>query len=98
MLGKLHMHRIGYAIALVILNVVSAYSQQPSTTIAAPACGYSELYRKNGWAVPGIKGARKKHGPTAVQGKPGVYATERSRFEPELIPDWIKGGTQTKTK
>jgi len=38
-------------------------------------CGYSELYRKEGWLVPGLDGAKKKMARAAVPGKPGMYLT-----------------------
>jgi hypothetical protein len=65
--------RISWSIALIVVASAIAYSQEASDK-AAPTCGYSELYRKDGWVIPGIKGAKKKW-RAAVPDKQGVYMT-----------------------
>ncbi len=65
-----------YTIMLAAASLEVAYSQEPLEKEAATPCGYSELYRKEGWVIPGINGAKKKHEHMAVPGKPGTYATE----------------------
>lgn len=68
------MLRLFSASALIIVLLGGAYSQQPENKL--PTCDYTELYRKEGWVIPGIKGAKKKDGRTPVPDNPGVYVTE----------------------
>jgi hypothetical protein len=70
------MHSISCTIFFILLTFANGYSQQPSDKIPVPTCDYSELYRKAGWDIPGIKGAKTKDGRMAVPGKPGVFRTE----------------------
>lgn len=70
------MHRIICAISLVVVTTVSGYSQESDEKNAPAPCIYSELYKTEGWKIPGLKGARKKSGRAAVPNKPGVYMTE----------------------
>jgi hypothetical protein len=67
------MHRLCAVVAIVVA-CNNAPCQQPSDK-EAPSCCYSELYRKEGWVIPGIKGAKSKW-RVAVPDKPGVYMTE----------------------
>jgi hypothetical protein len=69
------MLRIICTIAIIIAFVEGAQSQQPVEDDPPPACVYTELYQKDGWAIPGIKGAKKKW-RTAVPDEWEVYITE----------------------
>jgi len=68
------MHRICAIVAIVIACNNSPCPQSRDKT-EAPACCYSELYRKEGWVIPGIKGAKSKW-RIAAPDKHGVYMTE----------------------
>lgn len=61
---------------IVMLAILTSnlYPQQSGDTSAEQIC-YSELYRKEGWTIPGLQGARKKGGRGAVPEKPDVYLT-----------------------
>lgn len=70
------MHTISCAIVFILVASANGHSQQPSDETLTPTCGYSELYRKAGWDIPGIKGSKTKDGRMAVPGEPGVFRTE----------------------
>jgi len=69
------MIRLVCAVTIFIAFVEGAQSQKPVENGPPPNCDHTELYRKDGWAVPGIKGAKRKW-RTAVPNKPEVYVTE----------------------
>lgn len=68
------MHRLCAVVAIVV-TFNNAPCQQPSDKEEAPTCCFSELYRKEGWVIPGIKGAKSRL-RVAVPDKHGVYMTE----------------------
>jgi hypothetical protein len=63
------------AVTILLAFVGCAQSQQPVEDGKQPTCGYTERYRKEGWAIPGIKGAKKKW-RVAVPNVQGVYMTK----------------------
>ena len=50
---------------------VNAYAGHSNTS----SCQYSELYKKEGWFVPGREGAKSTRARTAVSGKMDIYFT-----------------------
>lgn len=73
------MHR-AFAIALIVVACTNAYSLRPSDEPETQSCSYSELYRKDGWSIPEINGARKKQRSPVLK-KPEVFMTE---LEPKM--------------
>jgi hypothetical protein len=70
------MVRLLCTISIIIAFVGPAYSQQLVEKSPPPACDYTELYKKEGWVIPGINGAKKKGDRTAVPSKPETFMTE----------------------
>lgn len=68
------MHRL-CAVLAIIVACTNAPCQQSSDKAEAPTCCYSELYRKEGWVIPGLKGAKSGY-RVAVPDKHGVYLTK----------------------
>ncbi len=59
------MHRISLAVALVFLACGSLLAQKSANAAATPACNITEIYRADGWTIPGLQGA-KPLGPRRV--------------------------------
>lgn len=68
------MHRL-CAVFAIVVACNYARCQQSSDKEEAPTCCYSELYRKEGWVIPGVKDAKSKW-RVAVPDRPKVYMTE----------------------
>ena len=58
------------------------FPQHPENTRQAPGCDFSEVYRKDGWAIPGLRNARFRS-RAKFQNIPGVVAISLSPIEPE---------------
>ena len=68
------MHRL-CAVLAIVLACNNAPCQQSSDKAETPTCCFSELYRKEGWVIPGVKDAKSKW-RVAVPDTHGVYMTE----------------------
>jgi hypothetical protein len=68
------MLRAPFASALVLLGTSVAFPQQPAPKDATPNCTFSEVYKKDGWTVPGVHGAKVKQRATLTD-LPGVFVT-----------------------
>ena len=69
------MNHIACATVRVAALSVAAYPQQSVDKPKAQTCGYGEVYKKNGWVIPGVDGA-KKAWRTTVPNRNGVYMTK----------------------
>ena len=68
------MLRIFCVVAIAAAFASCAYPQRVEQ--GSPLkCDYSELYKKEGWTIPGVDGAQKKW-RAPIQEKAGVYRTE----------------------
>ncbi len=67
-----------FAMAFVFLGTGVALSQQTSPNDPIPKCNFSEVFKKDGWTVPGISGAKVKQ-RAKLSNMPGVFVTT---FEP----------------
>jgi hypothetical protein len=54
------MLRAGFAAILLVVGTAQLIAQEPAKSDATPACSFSEIYRKDGWTVPGVSGAKVK--------------------------------------
>jgi hypothetical protein len=50
-----------------------AKAQQSTEKSEEPRCSFSEVYRKGGWTVPGLKGSKPKGQRRGVGGWPGLF-------------------------
>jgi hypothetical protein len=72
--------------AAIVAGFLGSAGAQQSPEKPTPSCTFTELYRQEGWTIPGVKGAKKK-ARWSVPYEPGVYATtlipenRRARFE-----------------
>ncbi len=64
-----------FMIILIVIGSANAYPQQPPTGAVTPACSFFEIYRKDGWTVPGVHGAKEKIHRAAFHNIPGVFVT-----------------------
>jgi hypothetical protein len=64
-----------YSALFCMLAIVGNALSQPLSKAPAPLCSFSELYRKDGWAIPGLEGARIKGQRMAFNNLAGVYVT-----------------------
>lgn len=69
------MNRIICTIALVAASSVPGYPHPSPDNSVAQTCGYTEIYKKKGWTIPGVDGA-KKMWRVAGPGRKGVYMTK----------------------
>jgi hypothetical protein len=77
------MRRTSLAAILVIPVAVCAFSQQPTKNDATPTCSFSETYKKDGWTVPGLVGAKAKKPRAPLSNIPGVFLTMLEPANPE---------------
>jgi hypothetical protein len=77
------MRRIILTMAAMIVFLGGSYSQQSREKGSPTPCSYSELYRKDGWMVPGLKGAKIKVKRMAVEDSPGMSMMVLEPTEPE---------------
>jgi hypothetical protein len=71
-------------LALLFLLIVPSLPAQPS--ISKPAhnrCDFSEVYRAEGWKIPGLSGAKAKTRPASLSNHPGVFLTDLNPGESE---------------
>src|ERR1700730_4695786 len=68
------MFRTICTITVILAFLEGAYCQQPAEKVPPPTCSFSELYRKDGWVIPGLDGATKKE-RVAIPDRAGVYKT-----------------------
>jgi hypothetical protein len=78
------------ALMLVISFGATARSQSPQQINSTPACSFSEIFRKEGWTVPGRDGAKPKSKRAELGGQPGVFVTrlEPAQAEADLTELW----------
>jgi hypothetical protein len=70
------MPRTGLAIILVVLASLDAFPQQLAPKAATPTtCSFSEIYRKDGWTIPGLPGVKVKGQRAKLTNMPGVFVT-----------------------
>ena len=67
------MFRIICTLVIFVAFAGGALSQE--AVAPSPTCEFSEIYRKEGWIIPGRDGANKKW-RVPTPNKPGVYMTE----------------------
>lgn len=68
------MRQIVWVIGVILAVSTLGHSQELNGKTAEPICEYSELYRKDGWTIPGLDKVTKKR-RAAVPGRTGVYLT-----------------------
>jgi hypothetical protein len=54
------MIRVIFASILIVFGAACAFSQQPVKSDAALTCTFPEMYKMDGWIVPGVQGAKVK--------------------------------------
>ncbi|MGA3371658.1 MAG: hypothetical protein ABSC48_07845 [Terracidiphilus sp.] len=69
------MLRASFATLLIVIGAAPVFSQQPAKSDAPPTCSFSEIYRKDGWTVPGASGAKAKKPRAPLGNIPGVFLT-----------------------
>jgi len=71
------MSRLGLAIILVAVASGNAFSQQTTNADASKGCTFSEVYRKVGWAIPGMPAVpvQGKYPRKPYSDMPGVFVT-----------------------
>jgi hypothetical protein len=79
------MIRRGFAALLVFLWVQYACCQQPIQSETSPVCNFSEVYRKDGWTVPGVKDAKVKRERVTMSNFPGVFVAMLQPTDPETF-------------
>ncbi len=68
------MLRTKFVIVLIVLGTSITASQQPTPKTTSSTCSFSEIYKADGWIVPGLqKASVKKRG--TLSNIPGVTAT-----------------------
>lgn len=77
--------RISLAVIVLSMWVANAYCQAPSHGDAPALCTYSELYKKSGWKIPGLEGAKPKGERANLKNLPGVSVTMLQPSEPETF-------------
>lgn len=60
---------------LVVFGIGNACCQQPAQSSTSPPCSFTEVYKKDGWTVPGLNGAEAKKTRTKLSNLPGVFVT-----------------------
>jgi hypothetical protein len=60
---------------IIVLGVGNAFCQQPSQNVASPVCSFNELFRKDGWTVPGVLGAKAIKQRGKLSNIEGVFVT-----------------------
>lgn len=63
------------SVLLVVLSSTCLFSQRGDSAPCASQCDYVELFRKDGWDIPGIKNATIKGARAAIPDHPDVYLT-----------------------
>jgi len=74
---------IGKAIAIVmVLGTMNARCQSKTEQNTGPTCSFAEVYRQEGWTIPGLDGAKKQL-RQAWKDKPGFFITSLQPSQPE---------------
>jgi hypothetical protein len=79
------MIRVSLAALLIVLGVGKACCQQSVQSSASETCSFAEIYRQDGWAVPGLVGAKAKSQRAKLSKLPGVFVTMLQPAEPETF-------------
>lgn len=82
---RTYMIRSSLAALLIAFGVGSACCQQPAQKDASQVCSFAEIYRKDGWTVPGLDGAKVKSQRARLSNLPGVFVTMLQPAEPETF-------------
>jgi hypothetical protein len=69
------MLRICFVAILIVLGTENTFCQQPSQNVASPVFSFNELYRKDGWTVPGVLGAKAIKQRGKLSNIEGVFLT-----------------------
>jgi len=79
---------------LIVLGAGSAFSQEPSNGDSKVNCSFSEAFRKDGWTVPGVRGAKVVRQRSALTNMPGVFMAmlEPAEAETNLTDIHCLGG------
>jgi len=81
------MRRARFAVALIVLGAGGAFPQRPAPKAETPNCTFSEVYKKDGWTVPGVHGAKVKERAN-LRNLPGVFVSILEPAEPQTnIPE-----------
>lgn len=86
------MFRTSFVYFLFAVFFSSAVGQQPGPASApnpepqgkSPTCIFSELFRSDGWNVPGLEGAKVKRARSKVTNIPGLFLTMLEPADPEV--------------
>jgi hypothetical protein len=77
------MLRITFTSVLIVLASGTLFPQQPNPGTTTPACSFSEIYRAEGWTVPGLAGAKVKGQRAKFSNIPGVFVAVLTPVESE---------------
>jgi hypothetical protein len=77
------MLRVHFAAVFFVLWAGHAFSQQPAKSDTPASCSFSEVYRKDGWTVPGVPGATVITQRARLSNMPGVFLTRLKPLEAE---------------
>jgi len=77
------MFRITFMSILIVLGSGQLVAQQPAPGATAPVCSFSEIYRAEGWTVPGLARATVKSQRARFSNIPGVFVTVLMPVESE---------------
>ena len=84
------MLRLCCAVFCMLVIVGNASSQSPISNAPTPSCHFSEVYRKDGWIIPGLEGAKTGGQRMVFKNLPGVYVTilEPTTSESAITDIW----------
>jgi hypothetical protein len=68
------MFRVRLTIAITLLGAATVFSQEPVPKETPSACSFSEIYKSDGWTVPGLSNAKIKK-KAIFTNLPGVSVT-----------------------
>jgi hypothetical protein len=66
-----------------ILSTSSAFSQTPATSSSSSKCQFSEVFRQEGWTIPGVDSAKSKQ-RTALAKHAGMFVTMYDPLDAEI--------------
>jgi hypothetical protein len=77
-------------LTLAVFVGANAHSQTPQQVNSSPSCSFSEIYREDGWTVPGRVGAKPKGKRAELSTLPGVFVTklEPTQSEADFTEVW----------
>lgn len=84
------MPRLAFTIILLSFGFTAPFPQQPAPKTAVPTCSFSEIYKADGWTIPGLLNAKVKY-RAPYQNVPGVFVTEFLPLEPETTITNVRG-------